>query len=42
MSVGSQTGKPVVLSHRILRGIGRKVPQEAPDAFARAITDVGT
>jgi pimeloyl-ACP methyl ester carboxylesterase len=27
-------------SHRILRGIGHNVPQEAPQAFAKAITDV--
>ena len=27
-------------SHRVLRGIGHNVPQEAPAAFAQAITDV--
>jgi pimeloyl-ACP methyl ester carboxylesterase len=27
-------------SHRILEGIGHNVPQEAPDAFAKAILDV--
>ena len=27
-------------SHRILRGIGHNVPQEAPQAFAKAIVDV--
>jgi pimeloyl-ACP methyl ester carboxylesterase len=27
-------------SHRILEGIGHNVPQEAPQAFARAIVDV--
>lgn len=27
--------------HRILRGIGHDVPQEAPDAFARAVIDAG-
>jgi pimeloyl-ACP methyl ester carboxylesterase len=27
-------------SHRILNGIGHNVPQEAPQAFARAIVDV--
>ena len=26
--------------HRILKGIGHNVPQEAPEAFARAILDV--
>jgi len=26
--------------HRILKGIGHNVPQEAPDAFARAVIDV--
>jgi pimeloyl-ACP methyl ester carboxylesterase len=29
-------------SHRILSGIGHNVPQEAPEAFARAIVDVST
>jgi pimeloyl-ACP methyl ester carboxylesterase len=32
------TGK---YSHRIFKGIGHNVPQEAPQAFAKAITDVG-
>jgi pimeloyl-ACP methyl ester carboxylesterase len=32
------TGK---YSHRILNGIGHNVPQEAPQAFAQAIIDVG-
>ena len=27
-------------SHRVLKGIGHNVPQEAPDAFAQAIMDV--
>jgi len=27
-------------SHRILNGIGHNVPQEAPDAFAKAVVDV--
>jgi len=27
-------------SHRILKGIGHNVPQEAPEAFAQAIVDV--
>jgi len=27
-------------SHRILNGIGHNVPQEAPDAFAKAIVEV--
>jgi pimeloyl-ACP methyl ester carboxylesterase len=27
-------------THRILKGIGHNVPQEAPDAFAKAIVDV--
>ncbi|MFL5301047.1 MAG: alpha/beta fold hydrolase, partial [Anaeromyxobacteraceae bacterium] len=27
-------------SHRVLKGIGHNVPQEAPEAFARAIRDV--
>jgi len=27
-------------SHRVLRGIGHNVPQEAPDAFAKAVIDV--
>ena len=27
-------------SHRILQGIGHDVPQEAPDAFAKAVVDV--
>jgi len=27
-------------SHRILEGIGHNVPQEAPDAFAKAVVDV--
>jgi pimeloyl-ACP methyl ester carboxylesterase len=27
-------------SHRILEGIGHNVPQEAPQAFAKAILDV--
>lgn len=27
-------------SHRILKGIGHNVPQEAPEAFARAVLDV--
>jgi pimeloyl-ACP methyl ester carboxylesterase len=31
------TGK---YAHRILEGIGHNVPQEAPDAFARAVIDV--
>jgi len=26
-------------SHRILDGIGHNVPQEAPDAFAKAVVD---
>jgi len=30
-------GRP---SHRVLRGIGHNVPQEAPAAFAQAISDV--
>jgi pimeloyl-ACP methyl ester carboxylesterase len=28
-------------SHRILRGIGHNVPQEAPREFAKAIIDAG-
>jgi pimeloyl-ACP methyl ester carboxylesterase len=28
-------------SHRVLDGIGHNVPQEAPDAFADAILEVG-
>lgn len=28
-------------SHRVLRGIGHNVPQEAPEAFAQAIVDAG-
>jgi hypothetical protein len=28
-------------SHRVLDGIGHKVPQEAPEAFADAILEVG-
>ena len=31
------TGK---YQHRILEGIGHNVPQEAPQAFAKAIVDV--
>jgi pimeloyl-ACP methyl ester carboxylesterase len=27
-------------SHRVLQGIGHNVPQEAPDAFAKAVVDV--
>jgi pimeloyl-ACP methyl ester carboxylesterase len=27
-------------SHRILKGIGHNVPQEAPQAFAQAVIDV--
>jgi pimeloyl-ACP methyl ester carboxylesterase len=27
-------------SHRVLRGIGHNVPQEAPQAFAQAVVDV--
>ena len=27
-------------AHRVLKGIGHNVPQEAPDAFAKAIVDV--
>jgi pimeloyl-ACP methyl ester carboxylesterase len=27
-------------SHRVLTGIGHNVPQEAPDAFARAVVEV--
>jgi len=27
-------------SHRILNGIGHNVPQEAPQAFAKAVVDV--
>ena len=27
-------------SHRILKGIGHNVPQEAPQAFAEAVVDV--
>ena len=27
-------------SHRVLKGIGHNVPQEAPAAFAQAIVDV--
>ena len=27
-------------SHRILKGIGHNVPQEAPEAFAKAVVDV--
>ena len=27
-------------SHRILKGIGHNVPQEAPQAFAQAVVDV--
>jgi pimeloyl-ACP methyl ester carboxylesterase len=27
-------------SHRILKGIGHDVPQEAPEAFAKAVVDV--
>jgi pimeloyl-ACP methyl ester carboxylesterase len=27
-------------SHRMLRGIGHNVPQEAPQAFAQAVIDV--
>jgi hypothetical protein len=26
-------------AHRVLKGIGHNVPQEAPDAFARAVVD---
>jgi pimeloyl-ACP methyl ester carboxylesterase len=29
-------------SHRILSGIGHNVPQEAPEAFARAIVEAST
>jgi pimeloyl-ACP methyl ester carboxylesterase len=29
-------------AHRILKGIGHNVPQEAPDAFAKAVCDVDT
>jgi pimeloyl-ACP methyl ester carboxylesterase len=29
-------------SHRILKGIGHNVPQEAPQAFAQAVIDVDT
>jgi pimeloyl-ACP methyl ester carboxylesterase len=29
-------------AHRVLKGIGHNVPQEAPDAFAKAIVDVAT
>ena len=29
-------------SHRIFKGIGHNVPQEAPDAFAKAVVDVDT
>jgi pimeloyl-ACP methyl ester carboxylesterase len=28
-------------SHRILKGIGHNVPEEAPEAFAKAVIDVG-
>jgi pimeloyl-ACP methyl ester carboxylesterase len=28
-------------SHRVLKGIGHNVPQEAPDAFAKAVIEVG-
>ena len=28
-------------SHRVLEGIGHNVPQEAPDAFADAVREVG-
>jgi hypothetical protein len=28
-------------SHRVLAGIGHNVPQEAPEAFAKAIIGVG-
>jgi pimeloyl-ACP methyl ester carboxylesterase len=28
------------ISHRILKGIGHNVPQEAPKAFAQAVIDV--
>ena len=31
------TGK---YSHRVLKGIGHNVPQEAPEAFAKAVVDV--
>jgi hypothetical protein len=27
-------------SHRVLKGIGHNVPQEAPQAFAKAVIDV--
>lgn len=27
-------------SHRVLKGIGHNMPQEAPEAFARAVIDV--
>ncbi len=27
-------------SHRIFKGIGHNVPQEAPEAFAKAVLDV--
>ena len=29
-------------SHRILEGIGHNVPQEAPEAFSKAVVDVAT
>jgi pimeloyl-ACP methyl ester carboxylesterase len=31
------TGK---YAHRVLKGIGHNVPQEAPQAFAQAVVDV--
>jgi pimeloyl-ACP methyl ester carboxylesterase len=31
---------PGKYSHRILKGIGHNVPQEAPEAFAQAVVDV--
>ena len=34
----SYTGK---YEHRVLPGIGHNVPQEAPQAFAKAMVDVG-
>jgi pimeloyl-ACP methyl ester carboxylesterase len=31
----------VLVSHRVLDGIGHNVPQEAPEVFADAILEVG-
>ena len=38
LSAGRFSGE---YSHRVLDGIGHNVPQEAPEAFAEAVLDVG-